>query len=122
MYLVGGPHPNKERAEQLVRRLVESDRHLATDAEVLQEILHRYHAIGRPDAIGPALAVIRDLADTIFDISVEDVMHAREILEAHRGISARDAIHASIMDRFEIEEIMTFDSSFDQLPGLRRLR
>ena len=121
MYLVGGHHPNKDRARRLVRRLVESERHLATDAEVLQEILHRYHAIGRTDAIGPAIAVLRDTVDSIFPITADDVEAARRILEAHHGLSARDAIHAAIMGRYDIREILSFDTAFDLVPGIERL-
>jgi predicted nucleic acid-binding protein len=54
MYLIGAAHPNKQLAEVVLRRLVNGERTLVTDAEVLQEILHRYTAIRRPDAISPA--------------------------------------------------------------------
>jgi predicted nucleic acid-binding protein len=46
MYLVGSPHPNKIAAEQTVAALIASQEKLVSDAEVLQEILHRYAAIG----------------------------------------------------------------------------
>ncbi len=45
----------------------------------------------------------------------------RRILETRVGLSARDAIHAAIMNRFEITEILTFDHGFDLLPGVRRI-
>ena len=47
MYLVGAPHPHKADAQLLLERLVAAGHRLVTDAEVLQEILHRYTAIGR---------------------------------------------------------------------------
>ena len=50
MYLVGAAHPHKADAQRLLERLVIDNRRLVSDAEVLQEILHRYVAIGRPDA------------------------------------------------------------------------
>ena len=56
MYLVGADHPNKHVARRLLERAIVDDEPLATDAEVLQEILHRYTAIKRRDAIGPAFA------------------------------------------------------------------
>lgn len=51
MYLVGAAHPNKTPARLLLERAVVSEERLVTDAEVLQEILHRYAAIRRPEAI-----------------------------------------------------------------------
>ncbi len=55
MYLIGAAHPHKAEAQVLLERLIAAGRRLVTDAEVLQEILHRYTAIGRREAIGPAL-------------------------------------------------------------------
>lgn len=42
MYLVGAPHPNRNRAAAFLRE--ESAQRYATSAEVYQEILHRYVA------------------------------------------------------------------------------
>jgi hypothetical protein len=54
MYLVGASHPHKIGAQRWLEELVSARERLATDAEVLQEILHRYVSIERPDAIQPA--------------------------------------------------------------------
>jgi predicted nucleic acid-binding protein len=59
MYLVGASHPNKDRALTLLTRFVQSGERFVTDVEVFQEILHRYTAIQRPDAIDPAFAPLR---------------------------------------------------------------
>lgn len=53
MYLVGAARPHKTDAQWLLERAVTAGERLVTDAEVLQEILHRYVAIGRRDAIQP---------------------------------------------------------------------
>jgi len=45
MYLVGAPHPHKADAQRILERLTTEKQRLVTDAEVLQEILHRYIAI-----------------------------------------------------------------------------
>ena len=47
MYLVGSPHPLKADAQRLLEKLITDRERLVTDAEVLQEILHRYAAIDR---------------------------------------------------------------------------
>jgi predicted nucleic acid-binding protein len=36
-------------------------------------------------------------------------------------LSARDAIHLAIMQRHEIGRILTFDRTFDSVPGIERL-
>lgn len=45
MYLVGEPHPNRDRAFEAFDRYFEAGEILVTDAEVYQEILHRYSSI-----------------------------------------------------------------------------
>ncbi|MFN0171838.1 MAG: PIN domain-containing protein, partial [Bryobacteraceae bacterium] len=45
MYLVGAAHPHKTDSQILLERLIAAGERLVTDAEVLQEILHRYTAI-----------------------------------------------------------------------------
>ena len=47
MYLVGAAHPNKERALEILAKLIRDEERLITDVEVYQEILHRYTAIKR---------------------------------------------------------------------------
>jgi predicted nucleic acid-binding protein len=121
MYIVGGAHPKKAEAQILLERLIATGERLVTDAEVLQEILHRYTAIGRREAIAPAMQVTLDVVDEVFPIEKADVMRASEITQGRSTISARDAVHIAIMERHAIRSILSFDSDFDEWPGLRRL-
>lgn len=121
MYLVGADHPHKDRARLLVSDLVEQREILVTDAEVLQEILHRYHAINRLDALDAAFETLLVLVDRVFPISQDDVTEAKDLLIATRGPSARDAIHVAVMVRYQVNQILTFDRGFDQFSGIERL-
>ncbi len=38
------------------------------------------------------------------------------------GLSARDAVHAAVMLNNDVEWIATFDSGFDGIPGIRRMK
>lgn len=73
MYLVGAPHPHKVDAERLLEACVTRGERLVTDAEVLQEILHRYVAIERRDAIQPAFDALLGVVDEVFDVGLADV-------------------------------------------------
>jgi len=66
MYLVGAEHPHKAGAARLLDRAISRSERLLTDAEVLQEICHRYGAIGRRDAIQPAFDVVLGSSTTYF--------------------------------------------------------
>ncbi len=121
MYLVGTDHPNKNDARRLLDRFVTERRRLVTDAEVFQEILHRYVAIERRDAIQPAFDVLRAVVDDVFAIDEHDVFDAKDLLGTHPALSARDGLHAAVMHRRAVHEILTFDRGFDYIHGLERL-
>ena len=121
MYLVGGAHRHKTDSQVLLEHLIARGERLVTDAEVLQEILHRYTAIHKRDAIQPALRAILDVVDEVFPIEKRDVMRAAEIAENPALLSARDAVHVAIMERHAIGSILSFDSDFDRWPGLERI-
>ena len=78
MYLVGGDHPNKVIALRMLERAVTNRERLVTDAEVFQEILHRYVAIGRRDAIQPAFDALNAAVDEVFPIDAKLVERAKE--------------------------------------------
>lgn len=121
MYLVGASHPHKLDAQRLLEGALSGKERLVTDAEVLQEICHRYAAIGRREAIQPAFDAILGVVDDVFPIEREDVDHAKEVLLAYGSLSARDAIHIAIMRRHGVARIISFDQGFERLPGIERL-
>jgi uncharacterized protein len=121
MYLVGAPHRNKADAQQWLEKLVSDRQRLVTDAEVLQEILHRYIAIDRRDAIQPAFSALLTFVDDVFSINRETAERAKEIAIGYRRLSARDAIHLAVMEQHGIERILTFDSGYDGFPGIIRI-
>ena len=121
MYLIGAAHPLKEVAGVLLERVLREQERLVTDAEVLQEILHRYSSIRRLEAIPVAFDLVLDIVDTVFPIEQQDAEEARRILLSSEDLSARDSLHYAIMRRYEIGRIMTFDGDFDGLPGIQRI-
>ena len=121
MYLVGAPHPHKTDAQRWLEKLVAERQRLVTDAEVLQEILHRYVAIDRRDAIQPAFDAVLGVVDEVLPVNSAAVERAKQIVLEYRRLSARDAVHLAIMEQQGIERILSFDLGFDSLPGITRL-
>lgn len=121
MYLVGAEHPHKADVQRLLDDLIAREERLVTDVEVLQEILHRYTAIARPDAIQPAFDAVLDIVDEIFSIGLEEVEEAKRVVLGGYGLSARDAIHIAVMRSHDIRRILSFDATFDRFPGIERL-
>ena len=121
MYLVGAPHPHKANAQRLLEKLITDRQRLVTDAEVLQEILHRYVAIDRRDAIQPAFDALLGIVDQVLSVDGAVVQRAKQIVLEYRQLSARDAVHLSVMEQNGIDRILSFDSGFDGFPGIVRL-
>ena len=121
MYLVGAAHRHKTDSQMLLERLIAAGERLVTDAEVLQEILHRYSAINKRDAIEPALRALLDVVDDVIAIEKRDVLRAAEITQNPALLSARDAVHVAVMERHAISGILSFDADFDRWPGLKRI-
>jgi predicted nucleic acid-binding protein len=121
MYSYGAQHPNKAVAQRLLEEASVQGERLVTSAEVLQEILHRYSAIRRPDAIQPCFDLVLGLVSEVFAVDLTDVEAAKQILADGLNVSARDALHIAVMRRHGVETIMSFDRGFDRCPGLTRL-
>lgn len=120
MYLVGGPHPNKIIAQQTLETCIAHEERLVTDVEVLQEILHRYTAINRRDAISPAFEAILGIVDEVFSVARRDLERAKEIVLTSERLSARDALHLDVMGHHGVKRIFSFDIGFDVFPGISR--
>lgn len=121
MYLIGAPHPHKTDSQRALERLISERQRLVTDAEVLQEILHRYVAIGRRDAIQPAFDALLGVVDEVIAVDREVAEAAKTMVLARHQLSARDALHLAVMQRHGIKRILSFDTGFDGMAGVERI-
>ena len=121
MYLVGAAHPNKVQAQLTVEQLIAAGERLVTDAEVYQEILHRYVAVNRREAIQPAFDVLDRIVDEVLPVERADLERAKAVVLGRARLSARDALHLALMERHRIETVFSFDAGFDGFPGIRRI-
>lgn len=121
MYAAGREHPHKAASARFIEKVAAGSIQAAIDVETLQEILHRYHSVGRR-AEG---ALVYDRARLAFPealpITSEVTDGARRLLDRYPVLSARDAVHASAAEVYGIGEICSFDRHFDRVAGLRRI-
>ncbi len=122
MYLIGSGHTHKRDAQRILERCIADRERLVTNAEVLQEILHRYAAIERRDAIQPAFDALLGVVDEVFPVDLDAVQRARTVLLGHKRLSARDALHVAVMEQQGVKRILTFDAGFEGFPGITRLK
>ena len=121
MYLVGSPGPQKTDTQRILERLVSQRQRLVTDAEVLQEILHRYTSINRRHDIQLAFDALLCVVDDVLPIDRASTERAKQIVLGYRRLSARDAVHLAVMEQHGIDRILSFDAGFDVFPGITRL-
>jgi predicted nucleic acid-binding protein len=122
IYAAGRPHTYRESCGAVLLLVVDNLRSFVTDAEVVQELLHRYLARGLLEV---GTRVILDftaaLRGQIEPLYVADVELASSLAGHHRGLSARDLAHLAVMQRLGTERIVLADRGFDEIPGLERL-
>jgi len=121
MYIVGASHPNKAAALRILEKTILDRQRLVTDAEVVQEILHRYISINRREVIQPAFDALLALVDSVLSVDQETVIEAKQIVLGYPKLSARGALHLAVMRLHGIDRILSFDSGFDGIRGITRI-
>jgi uncharacterized protein len=121
MYAAGVEHPHKAPSLAVVEGIAAGEVEAAVDADVLQEILHRYRAIGRWDDGQRVYDLVRKIVPEVIPITADDTDAARELMEAHGGLSARDALHAAVCLTRGEGLMCSYDRDFDGIGGLTRI-
>jgi len=88
---------------------------------VLQELLHRYLAIGRW-ASGRIVfdGFVRLMHGRIESILPEDVASAAALAALTADLQSRDLLHLAVMKRMGADTIVSADQGFDRAPDVRR--
>jgi predicted nucleic acid-binding protein len=123
MYAAGTPHTYREACQWVMTQIASGRLQVVIDAEVIQEILHRYGALGR---YADAVSMAQDLMTVVPQIPpvpAADMQTTVTVFQqyAPRGMRARDAIHVAVMQNHGLNHIISSDVHFDLVPGLTRL-
>src|SRR5713101_6689565 len=96
MYAAGAEHALKNSCEQVLQLAADRPHAFVTDAEVLQELLHRYLAVrlwpGGRVVIRGFARLMRGRIEPIYG---DDSEAAASLVEAYPGMSARDLLHCA---------------------------
>ena len=120
MYAAGAEHPNKAPAGRFLGRVTSGEVEAAIDAETLQEILHRYRAIRRWDDGRRVYDLARKLVPVVLPVTAPILDRARDLLDGHPALMARDALHAALALEHTGGRICSFDADFDGIEGVQR--
>jgi len=122
IYAAGRPHRLKEPSSQVLMLAAQSPASFVTDAEVLQELLHRYLAL-RLWAQGKEVfhRFAELMRERVEPVQGEDVEQAARLADEYPELGARDLLHAAVMRRLGVRRLVSADAGFDRLSGLERL-
>ena len=121
MYAAGTEHPNKKPSVDFLQRVVKGVSEAAVDAEVLQEILHRYRAIDRWSSGRLVYDLARRIFPLVIPVTVEILDRTRALMDGHTELMARDALHAAVVEVHGLDAICSYDRDFDKVEGIRRI-
>ena len=122
IYAAGREHPYKEPCTRVLSLAADRPEAFVTNAEVLQELLHRYLAAGRWTLGSEVVSSFAELmSGRIEPVYPQDVLLAAEMASGHQGVSARDLVHAAVMRRLNLSRIISADGDFDRVAGIERL-
>jgi predicted nucleic acid-binding protein len=121
LYAAGRPHPLQDPCRRIIVLAAEHPLAFVSDAEVMQEMLHRFLAL----RLWPqGRAVIEEFATTMQNrvepVGADDVLTAAAFAATHPRLTARDLIHLAVARRVGAQGIVTADQDFDAVAGLRR--
>jgi predicted nucleic acid-binding protein len=107
MFAVGREHPLREGA----REFFESGVGLAlcTSAEVLQELVHAYLPVQRMATLDAAFKLVERCVPKVYSVEAEDVRSARQLVDRHPELGARDLLHLAVCRRHDVKKIKTYD-------------
>lgn len=120
LYAAGATHSHREPSLRYLERVATGEIEATTDAEVLQEVLHRYRAIGRWTEGRRVYDLARELFPMVVPITPAETDRARRLLDEDDRIAARDALHAAVVLINGLDGICSYDRDFDRIKGIVR--
>ena len=122
IYAAGRAHPLKEPCIQVLLLAAEHPQAFITDAEVLQELLHRYLALRLwPQGREVFWRFNELMQERVETVQAADVKQAAGMADTYSELDSRDFLHAAVMWRLGLRRIISVDVGFDRLPEIERL-
>ena len=121
MYAAGGEHPLRAPSQRVLERVEDGELDAVISVEVVQEIVHRYLAIRRPDLAVTGATAAMDLFAPVLPLTHAVMRRLPALARDYPKLAARDLIHVAVCQHEGIAEIISPDRGFDTVAGLRRI-
>lgn len=123
MYAAGREHALKAPCVAILRRVAREELEAVTNAEVLQEILYRYSAIGELQrGLHLGRLAVDQVGGEVLPVTLADMQGAFDLVGRYgTTIESRDAVHAATMLNHALTHLISADSHFDVIEGITRV-
>lgn len=121
MYAAGAPHDFKLPSLKFLHDAARMERICCINAEILQEILHRYRAINRWEEGREVYHLAKKIIPTVEPIGGEILDKTVELMDTYPHLMARDCLHVAHCILADLEGICSFDQDFDTVQEVRRI-
>jgi hypothetical protein len=121
MYAGGGEHALREPCIRIMDRITAGSLDAVTSVDVVQEILHRYLALRRPEVAGRIARQTLDMFAPVLPVTHALMRRVPDLAARYPTLAARDLVHVATCVHEGITEIVSPDRAFDEVAELRRL-
>ena len=121
IYAAGRDHPYREPCVRIVLAVADGEIEAVTDAEVIQEIAYRFHAIHRRTEGLKLAEAFLSLVEAVLPVTRREVARSLQLQRTYSFLSPRDAIHVAVMEGAGLNRIVTADCHFDRVREVERV-
>ncbi|MFB3880108.1 MAG: type II toxin-antitoxin system VapC family toxin [Armatimonadota bacterium] len=121
IYAAGKAHPYQEACARIMLAAADGELDAVTDAEVIQEIAYRFHAIRRRGEGLKLADAFLAVVETVLPVNRAVAARSLQLQRAYSFLSPRDAIHVASMGEGGISTIVTADRHFDRVREVERV-
>lgn len=121
MYAAGAESPMHEPCVRILDRVSSGRLDAVTSVEVIQEIVHRYLSLRRPDVARRIARQTMDMFAPVLPISHATVRRLPDLVARYPALQARDLVHVATCIHEGITEIVSADRGFDQVAEVQRI-
>lgn len=122
IYSLGKEHPLKEPCRSFIAKIASGVIAANIDVEVLQEVLYVYAYRNERIKGIAACRYLLDIFPNPFPISKNEISLAISFMDKYPSIVSRDAIHAAVVVNNKLKGIISEDSDFDIIKGIKRFK
>lgn len=121
MYAGGAEHPLRQPCRRVLAAAEAGTLAAMISAEVVQEILHRFTALRRPDLGRQMSQAALDLFAPVLPITHAVMARLPPLVERYPELAARDLVHVATCVEEGITLIVSPDRGFDRVGRPRRV-